>query len=126
MEGIGGDYPARSLRILKKEGMLVSYGFQKLAAGSTLDRMLAPLGLILLRAWDWAPWLPHTSFYSIGAWHKKHFDWFREDLTALFMLLQQGYIRPTIGKVMQLEEAVKAHELLEKSSVKGKIILRLR
>jgi NADPH2:quinone reductase len=48
---------------------------------------------------------------------------FRQDLTALFALLQQKKIRPLVAQRFPLAEARHAHELLGKGGVAGKIVL---
>jgi NADPH2:quinone reductase len=48
---------------------------------------------------------------------------FRQDLTALFELLQQQRIRPVIAQRLPLREAKQAHELLGRGGVIGKIVL---
>ena len=64
-----------------------------------------------------------TAFYFIGALRKKQPDWFHEDLTELFNLLAQGKIKPVIAERMGLAEAARAHELVERAAVQGKIVL---
>ncbi len=49
--------------------------------------------------------------------------WFRQDLIALFDLLQQQKIKPLIAQRFPLAEARHAHELLGKGGVTGKIVL---
>ena len=48
---------------------------------------------------------------------------FRQDLIALFDLLQQKRIKPLIAQRFPLAEARHAHELLGKEGVTGKIML---
>jgi NADPH2:quinone reductase len=48
---------------------------------------------------------------------------FRQDLIALFELLQQQKIKPLIARRFPLAEARHAHELLGKGGVTGKIVL---
>jgi len=48
---------------------------------------------------------------------------FRQDLIALFDLLQQQRIKPLIALRFPLAEARQAHELLGKGGVTGKIVL---
>ena len=50
---------------------------------------------------------------------------FRQDLIALFDLLQQQKIKPLIAQRFPLAEARHAHELLGKGGVTGKIVLVL-
>jgi NADPH:quinone reductase-like Zn-dependent oxidoreductase len=47
---------------------------------------------------------------------------FRQDLIALFDLLQQQEIKPLIAQRLPLAEARRAHELLGKGGVTGKIV----
>ena len=49
--------------------------------------------------------------------------WFRQDLIALFELLQQQKIKPLIAGRFPVAEARHAHELLGKGGVTGKIVL---
>jgi NADPH2:quinone reductase len=48
---------------------------------------------------------------------------FRQDLAILFDLLRQHKIKPVIAQQIPLTEARKAHELLGKGGVTGKIVL---
>jgi len=48
---------------------------------------------------------------------------FRQDLTALFELLRQHQIKPLVAERLPLVEAKRAHELLERGGVMGKIVL---
>lgn len=48
---------------------------------------------------------------------------FREDLVALFALLQDKKLKPVIAQRFPLVEARQAHELLGQGGVTGKIVL---
>jgi NADPH2:quinone reductase len=48
---------------------------------------------------------------------------FRQDLIALFDLLQQRKIKPLMARRFPLAEARQAHELLGQGGVMGKIVL---
>ena len=50
-------------------------------------------------------------------------DWFREDFGALLELLREGKIRPAVAERLPLSDARRAHELLETSAGKGKLVL---
>jgi NADPH:quinone reductase-like Zn-dependent oxidoreductase len=50
-------------------------------------------------------------------------DWFREDFKALLELLGEGRIHPVVAERMPLTDARRAHELLESSADKGKLVL---
>ncbi len=117
---IGGDNFTRSFRALRQGGKLVAYGFY----GNTMGRGGSiPLDFIKLMLWNLLPNGRSTEFFSIVPLRKKHADWFSEDLTRLFDLLAQNKIKPVIAARMPLAEAKRAHELVEKAEVQGKIVL---
>jgi hypothetical protein len=64
--------------------------------------------------------------YSIQTLKRLKPDFFRQDLLALFDLLQQKKIRPLIAQRFPLPEATQAQELLGKGGVTGKIVLLVR
>lgn len=119
-DAIGGDNFKRSFKSLKKGGTLVPYGFYKQAMGRGGNVAMDYMNIAL---WDILPNGRKASFYSIGALRKKHPEWFKEDLGALFGLLKEGKIKPSIEKRMRLEDAAQAHELIEQAAVKGRIVL---
>ena len=61
--------------------------------------------------------------YSIQTLKRLKPAWFRQDLRALFDLLQQQKIKPLIAQRFPLTEARQAHELLGKGGITGKIVL---
>lgn len=117
---IGGDNFKRSFSILRQGGALVAYGFYNatLGRGGSI-----PLDFIKLMLWNLLPNKRSTEFFSIVPLRKKHADWFSEDLTKLFDLLAQNKIKPVIAARMPLAEAKRAHELVERAEVQGKIVL---
>ncbi len=121
-DAIGGDYFKRSFATLRPGGTLAAYGFQKALTegGSLLDIIGA---FLKLKLWDLLPNQKSATFYTITSLQKKHPDWFRHDLAALFELLQQRKIVPRIVRKMPLADAAKAHELVDKAAVAGKIVL---
>jgi NADPH2:quinone reductase len=50
-------------------------------------------------------------------------EWFREDFDTLVELLRKGKIHPVVAERLPLAEARHAHELLESSASKGKLVL---
>lgn len=117
---IGRKSYKRSLEVIKPGGTLVAFGYLKTAteqqAGPVLDFLcLLEYKVRLVRR--------SATFYSIGAWHRKHFDWFKSDLEELFQMLATETVKPIIEKRMLLEQADVAHELLDKGTTKGKIVL---
>ena len=119
-DAIGGDNFKRSFKSLKPGGTLVAYGFYDNAMGKGGS---VPLEFMRIALWNLLPNGRSAGFYSIDGVRKKHPDWFREDLTALFGLLAQGEIRPVIAERMGLDDAVRAHRLIEQAAVKGRIVL---
>jgi NADPH2:quinone reductase len=61
--------------------------------------------------------------YSIQTLKRLKPEWFRQDLIALFDLLQQKKIKPLIAQRFPLAEARHAQELLGSGGVIGKIVL---
>jgi NADPH:quinone reductase-like Zn-dependent oxidoreductase len=53
----------------------------------------------------------------------RHPEWFREDFRALLELLREGKIHPVVALRLPLSDARRAHELLESSADKGKLVL---
>ena len=49
--------------------------------------------------------------------------WYRETLTDLLDLLEEGQLRPVVGARIPLHEADRAHELLERGGYAGKVVL---
>jgi NADPH:quinone reductase-like Zn-dependent oxidoreductase len=61
--------------------------------------------------------------YSIQWLKRLRPAWYREDLIALLELLRQGKIKPIIAERNPLDEVARAHELLGRGAVTGKIVL---
>ena len=119
---IGGRNWLRSYRALGKGGRFVGYGMSAAIEGGRRNRALAVasfawLGLAGLMPGKSARW------YNIMTEKKKHPDWFREDLSRLLTMLSEKSISPVVAERLPLREAARAHELLERASVSGKIVL---
>jgi NADPH:quinone reductase-like Zn-dependent oxidoreductase len=119
-DAIGGENFKRSFESLKKDGTLVAYGFYNQAMGKGGS---VPMTYTKVALWNILPNGRKTSFYSIGSLRKKNPEWFKEDLGALFGLLKEGKIKPSIERRMKLDDAAQAHELIEGAAVKGRIVL---
>ena len=119
---LGADSLSRSLHALKPGGMLVAFGFQNevLGRGGSI-----PLDVVKLKLWDWLPNGHATAFYSIGAMRRRHPDWFRADLAALFAMLADGQIAPVVAEVLPLSQVREAHARVEAGLVPGKLVLRV-
>ena len=131
-DGIGGSHVWRSREALRPGGKVVVYGFTgslrggRLASGRSGSRHrfreAAILGWYIARSWL-LPGRKRMVLYSIQWLKRLRPAWFREDLIALFHLLQQRKIKPLIAQRFPLPEARQAHELLGKGGVTGKIVL---
>jgi NADPH2:quinone reductase len=130
-DGIGGDNLWRSRDALCEGGRVVAYGFQsKMRAGRMASgtggrhpiRESAALGRLILRNM-FKPGRKSMRPYSIQWLMRFKPDWFRHDLLSLLDLLQRGDIKPLIAHRLPLEEARRAHEMLGRGGVLGKIVL---
>ena len=119
---IGGRNWLRSYRALGKGGRFVGYGMSAAIEGGRRNMMLAVASFAWLGL---AGLLPGKSarWYNIMTEKKKHPEWFREDLSRLLTMLQEKSISPVVAERLPLRDAARAHELLERASVSGKIVL---
>jgi NADPH:quinone reductase len=146
LDGLGGAISLRSFRALRRGGRLVVYGhYDMLAHGRKswrgwIEWYAATAGVAL-----WAALSPRrqVSAYKIQKLREgrqvlpvggsrrplpvgggpRNPDWFREDFLALLELLREEKIRPVVAERLPLTDARRAHELLESSAAKGKLVL---
>ena len=85
-------------------------------------RGIAVFALYMAAAWI-LPGRKRLVPYSIQTLKRVKPSVFRQDLTALFELLQQGRIRPVIAQRLPLAEARHALALLAGGGITGKIVL---
>jgi NADPH2:quinone reductase len=131
-DGIGGAHIWRSRKALRPGGRVVAYGLTaslrqgRLASGRPgrrhRVRPIAIFGLYIAGGWLF-PGRRRVIPYSIQWLKRLRPAWFRQDLVALFDLLQQRKIQPLIAQRLPLAQARHAHELLGKGGVTGKIVL---
>lgn len=130
-DGIGGDNLWRSRAAVREGGCVVTYGFQakmrggRMASGSGGRHPLresAELGVAIMRNW-FKPGRKRMVPYSIQWLMRVKPRWFNHDLLTLLDMLAQGKIKPLIAHRLPLEEARRAHEMLGKGGVIGKIVL---
>jgi NADPH:quinone reductase len=129
---IGGPHLWQSRRALRPGGRVVGYGLSSSLRGTGLTssrpgrrqrfRGTASFALYILGGWL-LPGRKRVIPYSIQTLKRLKPDLFRQDLIALFDLLQQNKLRPIIAQRFALTEARQAQELLEKGGVAGKIVL---
>jgi NADPH:quinone reductase-like Zn-dependent oxidoreductase len=131
-DGIGGPHIWRSRQALHPGGRVVAYGLTSSLRGGRLAagrpgrrhrfRGLAIFGLYIAGGWL-LPGRRRVVPYSIQWLKRLRPAWFRQDVLALFDLLQQRKITPLIAQRFPLAEARQAHEMLGKGGVTGKIVL---
>jgi NADPH2:quinone reductase len=129
---IGGAHLWQSRRALRRGGRVVGYGLRTslrgegLAAGRPGRRQrfggTAIFGLYIAGGLL-LPGRKRVIPYSIQTLKRLKPAYFREDLIALFDLLQQQKFKPLIAQRFPLAEARHAQELLGKGGVTGKIVL---
>jgi NADPH:quinone reductase len=131
-DSIGGTHIWRSRTALRPGGKVVAYGLTSSLRGGRLAsgrpgrrhrfRGIAIFGVYIAGGWL-LPGRKRVVPYSIQWLKRLRPAWFRQDLIALFDLLQQQKIKPLIAQRLPLAEARQAHELLGKGGVTGKIVL---
>jgi len=131
-DSIGGTHIWRSRNALRSGGRVVAYGLTgslrrgRLASGRSgrrhRYRAIAIFGLYIVGGWLF-PGRKRVVPYSIQTLKRLKPAWFRQDLIALFDLLEQEKIKPLIAQQFPLREARQAHDLLGKGGVIGKIVL---
>ncbi len=131
-DSLGGTHIWRSRKALRPGGTVVAYGLTSSLRGGRLAsgrsggrhrfRAIAIFGLYIAGGWLF-PGRKRVVPYSIQWLKRVRPALFRQDLAALFDLLQQQKIKPLIARRFPLAEARHAHELLGKGGVTGKIVL---
>jgi NADPH:quinone reductase-like Zn-dependent oxidoreductase len=127
------DYLRRSFKSLRPGGKVVAHGGTstlrggRLASGRRHRRLrrlqyLATLGVPVAASYL-VPANKRITTYSIQWLKRLRPAWYREDLSALFELLRQGKFKPIIAERIPLDEVARAHELLGRGAVTGKIVL---
>jgi len=131
---IGGTHLWHSRKALRPGGRVVGYGLRSSLRGEGLAsgrpgrrqrfRGTAIFGFYIAAGWL-LPGRKRVAPYSIQTLKRLKPEFFRQDLIALFDLLQQRKFKPLIAQRFPLVEARQAHELLGKGGVTGKIVLVL-
>jgi NADPH:quinone reductase-like Zn-dependent oxidoreductase len=129
---IGGAHLWQSREALHPGGKVVAYGNTTSLRGEGLGsgrkgRRNRLHGIPIYALYIVGGWLlpgrKRVVPYSIQTLKRLKPAWFRQDLIALFDLLQAQKIKPLIAQRLPLAEARRAHELLGKGGVVGKIVL---
>jgi NADPH:quinone reductase-like Zn-dependent oxidoreductase len=131
-DGIGGSHIWRSRGALHRGGKVVAYGLTGSLQGGRLvsgrpGRRQRLRGIRIFALYIAGGWLlpgrKRVVPYSIQWLKRWRPAWFREDLSTLFELLRQRKIEPLIAQRLPLAEARRAHELLGRGGLTGKIVL---
>ena len=111
--GMGEEYFGRGLAVLRRGGVLVHYG-----GPQSFARFLLLVGKLILYNL-----LPNGKTIKGYGTHTGDVNQFKDEWEKLFMLLEEGRIKPIISKKFPILEAAKANELLESGQVTGNIVL---
>jgi NADPH2:quinone reductase len=134
LDGIGGAVSLRSFRALRRGDPVVGDPGGRLVVMGNYNTMVHGQ-----KSWrGWIEWYPATAAvwlwgllsprrrviaYRIQKLRIHHQDWFREDFAALLELLRRGEIHPVVAERLPLSDARRAHELLDRSAARGKLVL---
>ena len=139
VDSLGGPISLRSFRALRPGGRLVVFGrYSTLSHGRKDRRAVIEWYAAIAAVWLWDKLSPRR---KVLAYHVQKYrdratrrpgavggepmdpEWFREDFGTLIELLRRGEIHPVVAERLPLAEARHAHELLESSAAKGKLVL---
>jgi NADPH:quinone reductase-like Zn-dependent oxidoreductase len=121
---IGGRHFRASYRALGSGGTLVGFGQSAAFADGKARMRTGAWGMISgIVAPKLIPDGKTAVFYNAWSLEKKVPTAYREDLETIMSLLASGQVAPVIAQVMSLDDAAKAHELLEVGAIQGKIVL---
>jgi NADPH2:quinone reductase len=138
-DSLGGPISVRSFRALRPGGRLVVYGrYNTLKDGHKDWPAVIKWYASVAAVWLWDKLSPRRRVYAYhvqkyreratrrgGAVGGEPMDpaQFREDFAVLIDLLREGKIHPVVAERLPLSDARHAHELLEGSASKGKLVL---
>jgi NADPH2:quinone reductase len=111
--GMGEEYFARGLAVLRRGGVFVHYG-----GPQSFARFLLLLGEFLF-----FNLLPNGKKVKGYGTHREDVSQMMADWKMLFTLLAAGKIKPIIEQKLPLLEAAKANALLEGGMVRGNLVL---
>ena len=139
VDSLGGPISLRSFRALRPGGRLVVFGrYDTLKDGHKDWPAVVKWWTAVTTVWLWDKLSPRRRVfaYHVQKWRDKSLrrdgavggepmdaEQFREDFATMVELLRQGKIHPTVAERLPLSDARRAHELLESSASKGKLVL---
>jgi NADPH:quinone reductase len=139
LDSLGGPISLRSFRALRPGGRLVVFGrYDTLKGGHKDWPAVIKWYAAIATVWLWGKLSPRRHIYAYhvqkyrdkatrrdGAVGGEPMDarWFREDFATLLELLRADKIHPVVAERLPFAEARHAHELLETTAAKGKLVL---
>jgi NADPH2:quinone reductase len=139
LDSLGGPLSLRSFRALRPGGRLVVFGrYATLSHGRKNRRAVIEWYAAVVAVWVWGTLSPRRrvlkyqiqKFRDHAQWRPgavggepRYPEWFQEDFRALLEVLRKGKIHPVVAERLPLTEARRAHELLERTAAKGKLVL---
>ena len=120
---IGGANWARSYRCLKRGGLLVGFGALQMTTGEEKLPSLLWGFARLMGLWKLRPDGRDSTFYNIQTRREKLPGEFREDVQALFALLQEGVLQPAIAATVSLQEVAAVHRRIDNAEIAGKVVV---
>lgn len=125
---IGGPHLGRSLQTLRAGGRVVAYGFHTGSRQLRHPSEQAHVQRDLEQRTRFDPFEAGDTNQGIFAFNvttlrEQRPEWYQEDLTTLFDLLQQQAITPLVADRLELGKAAEAHRRLERADVTGKLVL---
>ena len=138
-DSLGGPISLRSFRALRPGGRLVVFGrYNTIKDGRKDWPAVVKWYASVAAVWLWGTLSPRRRVlkYQIQKFRNaaqqregaaggepRYPEWFQEDFGVLIDLLRRGRIQPTVAERLPLSEARQAHELLESTASKGKLVL---
>jgi NADPH:quinone reductase-like Zn-dependent oxidoreductase len=139
LDSLGGPISLRSFRALRPGGRLVVFGrYDTLSDGHKDWAAVIKWYAAIAAVWLWDKLSPRrrVSAYHVQKYRDKATrrdgavggepmdpEQFREDFRVLIELLREGKLHPAVAERLPLGDARHAHELLESSASKGKLVL---
>ena len=111
-DSVGRDTIDRSIRSLKRRGLVVNYGGSSGLVESVSPLELAEAGSVFFTR-------PHLADYMRNAGE------IRSRTDELFGLVCEGRLEVAIDRILPLPDAAEAHRILEGRETRGKLLLRL-
>jgi NADPH2:quinone reductase len=114
LNSVAGNTFARDFEVLAPLGQIVWFGFAAGVPEKTLTELLQT-------GFRKSVGIRTFVIYSIAQMHP---DKMRQSYDVLFQYLKQGTVKPHIHERIPLEDASRAHRMLESGAVTGKLILK--